>query len=135
MLFMPSLHVCLRACKLSQAAAPQLQVNVKLPRELSRIRECVKPQHTGALTTHTRHHEEHVPVCGRLVATPPASSSYKTTVPRAACWGLPTLTRGDFTVSPGQTITTIHAASASTGLCKPPLRIRQAWLLLRNPWR
>lgn len=73
--------------------------------------------------------------CGCLMATPPVSSSYKTMVPGAACWGLLTLTRGDFTVSLGQTITTIHAASVSIGLCKLPLRIRQTWLLLRNPWR
>lgn len=89
---------------LPQTAASQLQVNVKLTCEISRMCECVKPQHTPAVTHGPPPREARL----RLWPTPPACSSYKTKAPGAACWGLLTLTRGDVIASLGQTISTIY---------------------------
>lgn len=124
MLFMPLLYNYLHACRLFQTAAPKLQVNVKLPSELSRM--CETP-------TLCHHHEERTSRWLSPTLTPPASSSYKSTEPGVAPSVLLTLTWGDFVAI--LTISTLYGVSISTGLCKPPLRTRQAWLPLRNPWR
>lgn len=128
MLFMPPLHnsSCLQA-------VPDSSTKIASKCEIALWAKQDLWNHDTLLHSHRATTKKSTSLWLSPTLTPPASSSYKTMEPGAACGGLLSLTWGDFVVS--LTITTIHGVSISTGLCRLPLRNRQAWLLLRNPWR